>query len=174
MHHFGRKTVRWVYIYSFCVALGAIELIFIVLEELGRGGSGAVYKGVLADYKAVAMKRLEDAFLAQGEFLAEMRTIGKINPINLMRMWGFCSEGRYRLLLYEYVDNMSLDKYLFNSNFLGWKQKYAIAFGTAKDFGLAKLSWRDDPGSEITRIRGTKGFMAPEWLQKLMSMDMKL
>ncbi|XP_022846628.1 putative receptor protein kinase ZmPK1 isoform X2 [Olea europaea var. sylvestris] len=235
MYAFARRTVRWVYLYSFCAALGALELIFILLgwwfllmkycvpagyrmissqfrrfnyaelkkitnnfrEELGRGGSGTVYKGSLADDRLVAVKRMGDVFQAEDEFWAEMRTIGKINHINLVRMWGFCSEGRHRLLVYEYVDNMSLDKHLFNSNFLGWKQRYAVALGTAKGlaylhreclewvihcdvkpenilldnefqpkiagFGLAKLSRRDGLGSEITRIRGTKGYMAPDW-----------
>ncbi|CAI9779068.1 unnamed protein product [Fraxinus pennsylvanica] len=239
MYDFTRTTVRWVYIYSFCGALGAIELIFIVVgwwflfrkhgvpasveagyrmissqfkrfsydelkkgtnnfrEELGRGGSGIVYKGVLADDRVVAVKRLGDVFQGQDEFWAEIRTIGKINHMNLVRMWGFCSEGRQRLLVYEYVDNLSLDKHLFHSNFLGWKQRFAVALGTAKglaylhdeclewvihcdvkpenilldgelqpkiaDFGLAKLSRRDGSGSDISNIRGTKGYMAPEW-----------
>ncbi|CAI9761985.1 unnamed protein product [Fraxinus pennsylvanica] len=239
MYNIARKTVRWGYIYSFCLALGVIELLFVVLgwwlfftkhgvptsveagyrmisnqfrrfnyselkkatnnfrEELGRGGSGAIYKGVLADNRVVAVKRLGDVFQGEDEFWAEMRTIGKINHMNLVRMWGFCSERRHRLLVYEYVDNMSLDKHLFNSNFLGWKQRFAVALGTAKglaylhheclewvihcdvkpenilldsefqpkiaDFGLATLSRRDGPGSEISRIRGTKGYMAPEW-----------
>ncbi|CAI9762001.1 unnamed protein product [Fraxinus pennsylvanica] len=237
------RMVRWVYIYTFCGALGAIELVFIALgwwflfrkrgvpasveagyrmissnftrfnfcelkkatnnfrEELGRGGSGIVYKGVLSDDRMVAVKRLGDVFQGQDHFWAEMRTIGKINHINLVRMWGFCSERRHRLLVYEYVRNMSLDKHIFNSNFLGWKQRFAVALGTAKglaylhheclewvihcdvkpenilldselqpkiaDFGLAKLFQRDGPASEISKIRGTQGYMAPEWALNL-------
>ncbi|XP_009609393.1 putative receptor protein kinase ZmPK1 [Nicotiana tabacum] len=163
--------------------------------ELGRGGSGAVYKGVLADGRAVAVKRLANEF--QEEFWAEMTTIGRINHMNLVRMWGFCSEGRHQLLVYEYVENSSLDRHLFKSDILGWKQRFAVALGTAKglaylhheclewvihcdvkpenilldgelepkiaDFGLAKLSQRGGPGSDFTKIRGTKGYMAPEW-----------
>ncbi|KAH6806247.1 hypothetical protein C2S51_031078 [Perilla frutescens var. frutescens] len=170
-------------------------------EELGRGGSGAVYKGVLSDDRAVAVKKLGDVFQAQEEFFAEISIIGKINHMNLVRIWGFCSERRHRLLVYEYLDNLSLDRHVFTSNFLGWKQRYAVALGTAKglaylhheclewvihcdvkpenilldsefqpkiaDFGLAKLSQREGPGSEFTRIRGTKGYMAPEWALSL-------
>ncbi|MCD7449038.1 hypothetical protein HAX54_048475 [Datura stramonium] len=163
--------------------------------ELGRGGSGAVYKGVLADGRAVAVKKLANEF--QEEFWAEMTTIGRINHMNLVRMWGFCSEGRHQLLVYEYIENSSLDRHLFKAELLGWEQRFAVALGTAKglaylhheclewvihcdvkpenilldgelepkiaDFGLAKLSQRGGPGSDFTKIRGTKGYMAPEW-----------
>ncbi|KAL0375260.1 UNVERIFIED_CONTAM: putative receptor protein kinase ZmPK1 [Sesamum radiatum] len=243
MYDFRNKRVRWWYIYSFAVALGAIELMFVLIgwwflfrkhgipasveagyrmisgqfrcynyselkkatnnfkEELGRGGSGAVYKGVLSDERVVAVKRLGDVFQAQDEYFAEISTLGKINHMNLVRIWGFCSERRHRLLVYEYLENLSLDRHLFGPNFLGWEQRYAVALGTAKglaylhheclewvihcdvkpenilldgdfqpkiaDFGLAKLSQREGPGSEFTRIRGTKGYMAPEWALNL-------
>ncbi|KAL6987676.1 hypothetical protein U1Q18_013425 [Sarracenia purpurea var. burkii] len=170
-------------------------------EELGRGGSGAVYKGILADQRVVAVKRLGDAFQGEEVFWAEVRTIGKINHMNLVRMWGFCAERRHRLLVYEYVENSSLDKNLFSTKFLGWKERFKVAIGTAKalaylhheclewvihcdvkpenilldsefepkvaDFGLAKLSQRSGPGSEFSCIRGTKGYMAPEWALNL-------
>ncbi|KAI3474418.1 hypothetical protein Pfo_029279, partial [Paulownia fortunei] len=223
MYDFNSRRVRWVYIYSFAAALGAIEMMFILLgwwflfrkhgvpssveagyrmitsqfrrynyselkkatnnfkEELGRGGSGAVYKGVLTDDRVVAVKRLGDVFRAQDEYFAEISTLGKINHMNLVRILGFCSERRHRLLVYEYLNNLSLDRHLFGSSFLGWKQRYAVALGTAK--GLAYLhheclEWvihcdvkpenilldsEEGPGSEFTRIRGTKGYMAPEW-----------
>uniref|UniRef100_A0A0V0HUU0 non-specific serine/threonine protein kinase n=1 Tax=Solanum chacoense TaxID=4108 RepID=A0A0V0HUU0_SOLCH len=103
--------------------------------ELGRGGSGAVYKGVLADGRAVAVKKLANEF--QEEFWAEMTTIGRINHMHLVRMWGFCSEGRRQLLVYEYVENSSLDRHLSRADILGWKQRFAVALGAAK--GLAYL-----------------------------------
>ncbi|CAI9779071.1 unnamed protein product [Fraxinus pennsylvanica] len=70
------------------------------------------------------------------------------------------SKGRHRLLANEYVDNKSLDKHLFNSNFLGWKQRYAVALGMAKDsrFWACKTVPERWPW-----FRGTKGYMAPEW-----------
>ncbi|XP_072970325.1 putative receptor protein kinase ZmPK1 [Typha angustifolia] len=174
-------------------------------EELGRGGSGAVYRGVLEDKKVVAVKKLTDVTQGEEEFWAEVSVIGNINHMNLVRMWGFCSEGQHRLLVYEYVENESLDKYLFDSNnndrSLGWQQRFSIALGTAKglaylhheclewvihcdvkpenilltrdfeakiaDFGLAKLSKRDGSGFNFSKIRGTMGYMAPEWALNL-------
>ncbi|KAL3640672.1 hypothetical protein CASFOL_015640 [Castilleja foliolosa] len=238
MYDFNSKEVKWVYIYSFVAALGAIEAMFVLLgwwflfrkygvpssveagyrmissqfrrydyselkkatdnfkEELGRGGSSAVFKGILSN-RLVAVKRLRDVFRAEEEFFAEISTIGKINHMNLVRVYGFCSEKRHKLLVYEFIDNLSLDKHIFGPNFLDWKQRYSVALGTAKglaylhheclewvihcdvkpenilldgefqpkiaDFGLARLTQREGPGSEFSRIRGTKGYMAPEW-----------
>ncbi|XP_047307268.1 putative receptor protein kinase ZmPK1 [Impatiens glandulifera] len=170
-------------------------------EELGRGGSGIVYKGELEDGRTVAVKRLGGAFQGEEVFWAEVTTIGKIYHMNLLRMWGFCAEANHRLVVYEFVENGSLEKRLFFGDPLGWKERFQIAIGMAKglaylhheclewvihcdvkpenilldshlepkiaDFGLAKLSQRGGPGSEFTRIRGTKGYMAPEWATNL-------
>ncbi|KAK1321019.1 putative receptor protein kinase ZmPK1 [Acorus calamus] len=91
-------------------------------EELGRGGSGAVYKGILNDKRVVAVKRLIDVTQGEDEFWAEVSTIGKINHMNLVRMYGFCSEDKHRLLVYEHLEKGSLDKLLFN-----WLVKDKIA-----------------------------------------------
>ncbi|XP_016673065.1 putative receptor protein kinase ZmPK1 [Gossypium hirsutum] len=170
-------------------------------EELGRGACGVVFKGVLADERVVAVKKLGDAHLTEEVFWVEVSIIGKINHMNLVRMWGFCLEPKHRLLVYEYVENRSLDKHLFSGNVLGWNERFKVALGTAKglaylhheclewvihcdvkpenilldgefepkisDFGLAKLSERDRNNSEMSRIRGTKGYMAPDWALNL-------
>ncbi|XP_047059617.1 putative receptor protein kinase ZmPK1 [Lolium rigidum] len=110
-------------------------------EEIGRGGTGIVYRGVLEDKRLVAVKKLSDVEQGEQEFWAEVTLIGRINHMNLVRMMGFCSEGKNRLLVYEYVENGSLDKYLFGEriteSLLGWRQRYKIALGTAR--GLAYL-----------------------------------
>ncbi|XP_030521463.1 putative receptor protein kinase ZmPK1 [Rhodamnia argentea] len=79
--------------------------------EIGRGASGLVYKGALVDERIVAVKRLGDVYHEEEVFWAEVRTIGKINHMNLVRMWGFCCEGKHELLVYEYADNQSRDKH---------------------------------------------------------------
>ncbi|KAF8006314.1 hypothetical protein BT93_K0570 [Corymbia citriodora subsp. variegata] len=169
--------------------------------EIGRGASGSVYKGVLADERVVAVKRLGDVYHGEEVFWAEVSTIGKINHMNLVRMWGFCCEGKHKLLVYEYVKNQSLDKHLFSGDVIEWRDRFRIALGTAKglaylhheclewvihcdvkpenilldktfqpkiaDFGLAKLLQRDSASSQFSRIRGTKGYLAPEWALNL-------
>lgn len=116
-------------------------------EGLGRGSSGAVYRGVLGDQQLVQVKKLQDVIQGEEEFWAEVSTIGRINHVNLVRMWEYCSEGTHRLLVSEYVENGSPGKDLFSDGsnrsnteqfrFLKWKDRFKIAIGTAK--GLAYL-----------------------------------
>ncbi|CAJ1956430.1 unnamed protein product [Sphenostylis stenocarpa] len=109
-------------------------------EKLGGGGFGSVFKGTLDDSSAVAVKKLESINQGQKQFQTEVKTIGAIQHVNLVRLHGFCSEGTKKLLVYEYMPNGSLDFHLFqNKNFmvLDWKTRYQIALGTAR--GLAYL-----------------------------------
>ncbi|KAJ6360531.1 hypothetical protein OIU77_004528 [Salix suchowensis] len=106
-------------------------------EEIGRGAGGVVYKGVLSDHRIAAIKRLNDASdQGEAEFQAEVSTIGKLNHINLTEMWGYCAEGKHRLLVYRYMEHGSLAEQL-SSNALSWEKRFEIAVGTAK--GLAYL-----------------------------------
>lgn len=70
---------------------------------LGEGGSGQVYQGILPGGLKVAVKRLQSANHGDKEFRTEVATIGNIHHINLVRLRGFCLEGAYRLLVYEYM-----------------------------------------------------------------------
>ncbi|XP_078427614.1 receptor-like protein kinase 4 [Wolffia australiana] len=111
-------------------------------EELGHGGFGAVFKGELADGSAVAVKRLERRHGGgEREFRAEVRTIGSVQHVNLVRLRGFCSEGRHRLLVYEYMANGPLSGYLGRRREqqppLPWAARWRVAVGTAR--GLAYL-----------------------------------
>ncbi|XP_040381228.1 putative receptor protein kinase ZmPK1 [Oryza brachyantha] len=174
-------------------------------DELGRGASGVVYKGILKDKRAVAVKKLVDISQCEEGFHHELSVISKIYHMNLVRVWGFCSDGSHRMLVSEYVENGSLDKMLFGSAgsqiLLEWKQRFKIALGVAKglaylhheclewvihcdmkpenilldenlepkitDFGLAKLLNRRGSNKNVSRIHGTRGYLAPEWVSSL-------
>ncbi|XP_062178875.1 putative receptor protein kinase ZmPK1 [Phragmites australis] len=174
-------------------------------DELGKGASGIVYKGVLKDNRAVAVKKLKDINSGEEEFQHELSVISRIYHMNLVRVWGFCSDGPHRILVSEYVQNGSLDKILFGAegseNLLEWKQRFNIALGVARglaylhheclewvihcdvkpenilldenlapkiaDFGLAKLLNRRGSNLNVSRIQGTRGYLAPEWVSSL-------
>ncbi|KAF8729004.1 hypothetical protein HU200_018315 [Digitaria exilis] len=150
-------------------------------DELGRGGSGIVYKGILDDSRAVAVKMLENVRQCEEEFQAELRIIGRINHMNLVRIWGFCSESTHRMLVTEYIENGSLANILFKDNILlEWRQRFSIALGVAKGLAYlhheclewvihcdAKLLNRGGSNQNVSRVRGTIGYIAPEWISSL-------
>ncbi|CAL4896670.1 unnamed protein product [Urochloa decumbens] len=107
-------------------------------DQLGHGRYGSVYKGILRDKRIVAVKKLGDVKQGEDEFQTEVSVIGRIYHMNLVRVWGVCSERKHRLLVFEYVDNGSLAMFLFgNQGLLQWDQRYKIAVGVGK--GLAYL-----------------------------------
>ncbi|XP_028552942.1 rust resistance kinase Lr10-like [Dendrobium catenatum] len=103
-------------------------------EQLGRGGFGSVYKGELPGSHFVAVKLLSAYSKCHGDdFISEVSTIGRIHHLNVIRLVGFCSEGSKAALVYEYMPNKSLDKYIFSSNrCFSWQKLNTIALGVAR------------------------------------------
>ncbi|XP_019107458.2 cysteine-rich receptor-like protein kinase 10 [Beta vulgaris subsp. vulgaris] len=118
-------------------------------HKLGRGGFGVVYMGTLSDGQAVAVKRLSIGS-GQGirEFKTEASLAAKLQHRNLVKVYGFCLEGDEKLLVYEYVPNKSLDRFLFDAKRganLKWETRYKIIVGIAR--GLSYL--HDDSRPKI-------------------------
>ncbi|XP_059077705.1 rust resistance kinase Lr10-like [Cryptomeria japonica] len=166
--------------------------------RLGQGGFGTVFKGELPNGCIIAVKILEKSKYSRIQFLNEVVTIGRIHHLHLVRLLGFCIEGSKRALIYEYMVNGSLEKYIHGDDqtVLNWKQLHSIAMGTARgiaylhdecrnrilhcdikphnvlldanfspkvaDFGLAKLTNREDSHVSLTGAGGTPGYAAPE------------
>ncbi|KAM0022057.1 putative protein kinase RLK-Pelle-DLSV family [Helianthus debilis subsp. tardiflorus] len=108
-------------------------------NKLGEGGFGDVYKGIVKDGNIVAVKKLAiDSNTAKDNFETEVRVISNVHHRNLIRLLG-CCKGPELLLVLEYMDNGSLEKYLYGEKrgALNWKQRCDIIFGTAR--GLAYL-----------------------------------
>ncbi|KAF5479315.1 hypothetical protein F2P56_000148 [Juglans regia] len=110
-------------------------------NKLGEGGFGDVYKGTLKNGKIVAVKKLDigKSSRAKADFESEVKLISNVHHRNLIRLLGCCSKGPEQLLVYEYMANSSLDKFLFGERrgSLNWKQRNEIILGTAR--GLAYL-----------------------------------
>ncbi|KAG9442335.1 hypothetical protein H6P81_018189 [Aristolochia fimbriata] len=110
-------------------------------NKLGEGGFGDVYMGLLKNGKKVAVKKLavtQDRRV-QANFLSEVKLISNVHHRNLVRLLGCCSKGPELLLVYEFMVNKSLDKFLFGdrSRTLNWNQRFDIIVGIAR--GLAYL-----------------------------------
>ncbi|WMV39435.1 hypothetical protein MTR67_032820 [Solanum verrucosum] len=83
-------------------------------EKLGEGGFGSVFEGTMSDGTKIAVKRLQGFGNVKKSFLAEVATIGSIHHVNLVKLVGFCAEKSHRLLVYEYMANGSLDRWIFH------------------------------------------------------------
>ncbi|MCO5570491.1 hypothetical protein L7F22_024213 [Adiantum nelumboides] len=171
---------------------------------LGAGGCGSVYAGTLLDGRKVAVKVLAGLFQGANsqckDFLAELATVGHTGHHNIVRLVGFCWQVSHRLLVYEFMERGSLDRWLFNgvsnNQLLDWEKRYNVVLGVAKglhylhedceqpilhfdikpqnillndafvaklaDFGMSRLMQRD-ASSVMTGVRGTPGYIAPEW-----------
>lgn len=126
---------------------------------IGDGSFGFVYKAKLSSGVTVAIKKLDkDAFQGFREFRAEMETLGKLRHRNIVKILGYCASGLDRVLIYEFVENGSLDQWLhdtlrnddvdgsaqFNSVFpLSWGTRVKVVRGVAN--GLAYLHGLDKP-----------------------------
>ncbi|KAL8264594.1 hypothetical protein R6Q59_022724 [Mikania micrantha] len=102
--------------------------------KLGEGSFGGVYKGFLKDLSTyVAVKRVSKTS-KQGikEYASEVRIISRLRHRNLVQLTGWCHDKGELLLVYEYMENGSLDSHLFNAkSLLTWGTRYKIAVGLA-------------------------------------------
>lgn len=104
-------------------------------ELLGQGGFGRVYKGTLPNSKIqVAVKRVShESKQGLREFVSEIASIGRLRHRNLVQLLGWCRRRGDLLLVYDYMANGSLDKYLFDEPeaVLSWVQRFKIIKGVA-------------------------------------------
>lgn len=108
-------------------------------NKLGKGGFGTVYKGLIGN-KVVAVKRVsKDSRQGQQEFIAEVTTIGSLSHRNLVKLIGWCYESNELLIVYEFMPNGSLDKFIFGDEKLGREmqelsseRRHSIICGVAK------------------------------------------
>ncbi|XP_060672887.1 LEAF RUST 10 DISEASE-RESISTANCE LOCUS RECEPTOR-LIKE PROTEIN KINASE-like 2.1 isoform X2 [Ziziphus jujuba] len=105
---------------------------------IGKGGFGCVYKGTLPDGRLVAVKVLKESKHNGEDFINEVASMGRTSHVNIVTLVGFCYERNKRALIYDFMSNGSLDKFIFNqedgntTRCLNWKTLYEIALGVAR------------------------------------------
>ncbi|XP_015966663.1 cysteine-rich receptor-like protein kinase 44 [Arachis duranensis] len=109
---------------------------FSELNQLGHGGFGPVYKGLMPNGQVVAVKKLSlESRQGVKEFTNEVKLLLKIQHKNLVTLLGCCIEGPEKMLVYEYLPNKSLDHFLFDktkSSYLDWTTRFRIVTGVAR------------------------------------------
>ncbi|KAM0879082.1 hypothetical protein ACQ4PT_034427 [Festuca glaucescens] len=106
-------------------------------QVLGQGGFGYVYNGFLEDGTQVAVKlRSHSSNQGVKEFLAETEILTRIHHMNLVSMIGYCMDGEYMALVYEYMSEGTLQEHIQGSNrngaCLSWPQRLRIALESAQ------------------------------------------
>ena len=114
-------------------------------ELLGFGGFGRVYKGTLRNSNTqVAVKRIShESKQGLQEFVSEISSIGRLRHRNLVQLLGWCRRRGDLLLVYDFMPNGSLDKYLFDEPklILSWEQRFKIIKGAASGLLYLHEEW---------------------------------
>ncbi|KAG8649993.1 hypothetical protein MANES_08G165600v8 [Manihot esculenta] len=169
-------------------------------NEIGSGGYGKVYRGMLSEGQVVAIKRAQQGSMQGGlEFKTEIELLSRVHHKNLVGLVGFCFEQGEQMLVYEFMANGTLRESLSGKSgiHLDWKRRLRIGLGSARgltylheladppiihrdvkssnilldenltakvaDFGLSKLVSDSTKGHVSTQVKGTLGYLDPEY-----------
>ncbi|XP_064981162.1 L-type lectin-domain containing receptor kinase SIT2-like isoform X2 [Musa acuminata AAA Group] len=146
-------------------------------DLLGIGGFGKVYKGVLQTSKSeIAVKRVShESRQGMREFIAEIVSIGRLRHRNLVQLLGYCRRKGELLLVYEYMPNGSLDKFLYGQDkpTLDWATRFRIIKGVASGLLYLHEDWeqvvihRDIKASNVLLDHELNGRLSDFGLAKL-------
>ncbi|KAI4298111.1 hypothetical protein MLD38_040453 [Melastoma candidum] len=160
-------------------------------NEIGSGGYGKVYRGMLSNGQVVAIKRAQQGSMQGGqEFKTEIELLSRVHHRNLVGLVGFCFESGEQMLIYEFMPQWDAPRELV------WR-RLRIALGSARgltylheladppiihrdvkstnilldenlsakvaDFGLSKLVSDSQKGHVSTQVKGTLGYLDPEY-----------
>ncbi|KAJ9168795.1 hypothetical protein P3X46_020280 [Hevea brasiliensis] len=145
---------KWILMSFHKLGFSEYEILASLDEDnvIGSGSSGKVYKVVLSNGEAVAVKKLWGGVKKEGDesdvekgqfqddgFEAEVETLGKIRHKNIVKLWCCCTTRDCKLLVYEYMPNGSLGDLLHGSKggLLDWPTRYKILLDAAE--GLSYL-----------------------------------
>lgn len=126
--------------YSALVRL-SIEEVQALTKNFGNKLGPSIYKGILANKIMVIVKVLNDVVASEREFQLVVSNLGSTHHRNLVALKGFCYDPKHKLILYEHINNGSLDTWLVDkkSKCKGWHQRINIAIGVARALAYLHL-----------------------------------
>ncbi|GMQ11580.1 hypothetical protein CsSME_00054163 [Camellia sinensis var. sinensis] len=106
-------------------------------EVLGKGTFGTAYKAVLEVGTVVAVKRLKDVTISEGEFREKIDNVGAMDHGNLVPLRAYYFSREEKLLVYDYMPMGSLSALLHGNKGAGrtplnFEIRSSIALGTAR------------------------------------------
>ncbi|KAI3892849.1 hypothetical protein MKW92_036926 [Papaver armeniacum] len=117
-------------------------------EQIGEGAFGTVYRGVLPNSEMqVAVKKMSrDAKHGSKQFMAEIESLGKLRHRNLVHLHGYCEHEGQLLLVYDFMPNGGLDKFLYPKRnplycTLNWSQRFQIIKDVANGLYYLHKGW---------------------------------
>ncbi|KAJ1434890.1 Serine/threonine-protein kinase, active site [Sesbania bispinosa] len=117
---------------------------FAEAQKIGQGGFGGVYKGYLKDLNSyVAIKRISrESRQGIKEYASEVKIISQLRHRNLVQLIGWCHRKKDLLLIYEFMQNGSLDSHLYHGkSILTWHMRYNIAMDLASALLYLHEEW---------------------------------
>ncbi|KAJ3695475.1 hypothetical protein LUZ60_000852 [Juncus effusus] len=149
----GSSSTRWVFSLK---ELHSATNSFNYDNKIGEGPFGSVYWGQLWDGHQIVVKRLKVlSNRSELNFAADVEVLGGVRHKNLLKFLGYCAEGQERLLVYDYMPNLSLFSHLHGTHaaerLLDWKRRMSIAIGSAQ--GIAYLHHNSTPRIIHTDIK---------------------
>lgn len=143
---------------------------------LGSGGFGRVYRGTLQNKTEVAVKCVNhDSKQGLREFMAEISSMGRLQHKNLVQMRGWCRKGNELMLVYDFMPNGSLNKWVFDNppKLLEWERRQRVLVDVAEGLNYLHHGWdqvvihRDIKSSNILLDSDMRGRLGDFGLAKL-------
>ncbi|XP_030924296.1 probable LRR receptor-like serine/threonine-protein kinase At1g06840 [Quercus lobata] len=168
-HHLSTRSIKIVGLKDFTYREMAVATNnFEKSTQIGEGGYGKVYKGILADGTVVAIKRAQEGSL-QGvkEFLTEIEFLSRLHHQNLVSLIGYCDEEGEQMLVYEFMSNGTLRDHLFAKckEPLSFTMRLRIALGLAK--GILYLHTEANPSIFHRDIKASNILLDSKYMAKV-------